>query len=185
MVRVSPCIKAVAAIELFDTGMKRIKGRSIFVSMARQISQCTYLDFTEPSTGHTQWEPPIDGVPQLQQDSPPQPQGAPPTAHTKRRQYAAGQSQAYSGAADLPPVQPHAYSDPSTVGPSPALFTPGLDQTQMQSQQYYGQPGAPPVPPSYGQAQSTYGQQMNQMTDQFAHMGMGGQKPVSLSELIR
>ncbi|KAF8609164.1 protein transporter SEC24 [Ceratobasidium sp. AG-I] len=130
--------------------------------------------FIQPATGHTQWEVPYE--------DPQQAQSGPPTAHSKRRQYAAGQSQAYSGAADLPPIQPQGYADPSAgVGPGPALFTPGIEQTQTQ-QPYYGQDtgaayGAPGQAPAYGQTQQP---QMSQMTDQFAHMGMGGQKGLAL-----
>ncbi|KDN42961.1 hypothetical protein RSAG8_06487, partial [Rhizoctonia solani AG-8 WAC10335] len=107
--------------------------------------------YIQPETGHTQWEPPTEVAPQLQQEVHPDSQGA-PSAHSKRRQYAAGQSQAYSGAADLPPMQAPTYGEPAT-GPAPALFTPGLDQSQMQSQQYYGQPAPAPAQPAYGQPQ--------------------------------
>ncbi|QRW18920.1 transporter protein Sec23 [Rhizoctonia solani] len=132
--------------------------------------------YIQTETGHTQWEPPAEVASHMQQglhDS----QAAPAAHHSKRRQYAAGQSQAYSGAADLPPMQVPNYPDPSAAT-GPALFTPGLDQSQMQAQaqQYYGQPAPGPVPPAYGQPQPAYGQQMNQMADQFAQMGMGGQK---------
>lgn len=100
-------------------------------------------------------------------------------------------------------MQPQAYPDPSVggmgvgagAGAGPALFTPGLDQGQMQQQQSYyghdagaggapgyGQPGQvpvgygqPPPQPGYGHGQPP----VNQMVDQFAHMGMGGQKGVS------
>ncbi|KAF8761747.1 CPII coat sec24 protein [Rhizoctonia solani] len=88
--------------------------------------------------------------------------------------------------ADLPPMQVPNYPDPSAAT-GPALFTPGLDQSQMQAQaqQYYGQPAPGPVPPAYGQPQPAYGQQMNQMADQFAQMGMGGQKGVSIIDKVR
>ncbi|KAG8720549.1 COPII subunit [Ceratobasidium sp. 394] len=139
--------------------------------------------FIQTETGHTQWEPPIADAQQFQQDPGLQAHHGPP-AHSKRRQYAAGQSQAYSGATDMPPIQPQGYADPGAGAQhAPAFFTPGLEQTQPQPQPqppYYGQDagyGAPvPAQPPYGQAQPAYGQQMNQMADQFAQMGMGGQK---------
>lgn len=156
----------------FDIGTKHTNGTSLFVCTLALSLHFAHF-FTEPATGHTQWELPFEDHQQAQP--------GPPTTNPKRRQYAAGQSQAYSGAAELPPIQPQAYADPSAaVGPGPALFTPGLEQTQMQ-QPYYGQDtgagyGAPGQTPAYGQPQQ---QQMSQMTDQFAHMGMGGQKGVS------
>ncbi|KAG8763733.1 COPII subunit [Ceratobasidium sp. 423] len=134
--------------------------------------------FIQPATGNTQWEPPVADAEQNQPPVEQYQQAPPPTGHSKRRQYAAGQSQAYSGAADLPPVQPQAYGDPSAgPGPGPALFTPGLDQTHQpayyaQDQGYGGQGAAPQA---YGQPPpEQYGQQINQMANQFAQMGMGG-----------
>ncbi|KAG9093067.1 COPII subunit [Ceratobasidium sp. UAMH 11750] len=136
--------------------------------------------FIQPATGHTQWEVPFEDPQQQQPPAPTQ-----HTTHSKRRQYAAGQSQAYSGAPDITPMPPQGYADPSAgVAPAPAFFTPGLQQTPSQPP-YYGQDAgytssAPPQPP-YGQApQPAYGQQMNQMADQFAQMGMGGQKGYAL-----
>lgn len=87
---------------------------------------------------------------------------------------------------------PQAYPDPAAgvgagpgAGPGPALFTPGLDKGQMQPP-YYGQDPSAGVgygqpQPGYGQQPQAYGQpQVNQMVDQFATMGMGGQKGVSV-----
>ncbi|QRW04974.1 transporter protein Sec23 [Ceratobasidium sp. AG-Ba] len=135
--------------------------------------------FVHTATGHTQWDVPAGDF-QQPPDAP-----AHSTAHSKRRQYAAGQSQAYSGAAEMPPTQPQAYAYPSAAtGAAPAFFTPGLQQTPAQPP-YYGQDAggyaspAPPQPP-YGQTQPAYGQQMGQVTDQFAQMGMGGQKGYGL-----
>ncbi|EUC53780.1 protein transporter SEC24 [Rhizoctonia solani AG-3 Rhs1AP] len=130
--------------------------------------------YIQPATGHTQWEPPTEAAPQIQQEAHSDPH-APPSTHAKRRQYAAGQSQAYTGATDLPPMQAPTYVDPAASA-GPALFTPGIDQSQMQSQQYYAQAAPTPAQPAYGQPQPGYGQQMNQMADQFAQMGVGGQK---------
>ncbi|KAG9126513.1 COPII subunit, partial [Ceratobasidium sp. 392] len=135
--------------------------------------------FIQTETGHTQWELPAFDQQQYHQDSAAQGQPGPPT-HSKRRQYAAGQSQAYSGAAEMPPMQPQAYADPTAGAQhAPAFFTPGLEQTQQQPA-YYGQDagygGPAPAQPPYGQPQPAYGHQVNQMADQFAQMGMGGQK---------
>ncbi|KAH7345229.1 Sec23/Sec24 trunk domain-containing protein [Rhizoctonia solani] len=134
--------------------------------------------YIQPATGHTQWEPPVLDAEQHQPSVEEYQQAPPPTTHTKRRQYAAGQSQAYSGAADLPSAQPQGFGDPGVgVGPAPALFTPGLDQTHQPPYhaqgQGYGGPGV--VPQTYGQSPpQQYGQQVDQMANQFAQMGMGG-----------
>ncbi|OJA08409.1 hypothetical protein AZE42_00995, partial [Rhizopogon vesiculosus] len=56
--------------------------------------------FTEPSTGRSQWEVPTPAPATLIDHGP---SGSPPlpaTHHTKRRQYAAGQTQAYYGTTD-------------------------------------------------------------------------------------
>ncbi|CAE6421688.1 hypothetical protein ACGC1H_001843 [Rhizoctonia solani] len=135
--------------------------------------------FIQSTTGHTQWEPPL-ADPEQYQPSVEEYQQAPSTTQPKRRQYAAGQSQAYSGAVDLPPVQPQGYGEPSVgPGPTPALFTPGLDQTHQPAyyaqDQGYGGPSA--VPQAYGQPPpQPYSQQVNQMANQFSQMGVGGQQ---------
>ena len=103
---------------------------------------------------------------------------------TKRRQYAAGQTQAYYGG-----------TDPATAGyaaggPAPQLFTPGLageSQFQQQQQQaqggYYSQPPQQPgyADGGYGQ-QPGYGQQqpIANLTDQFGHLNVAGQKGLRL-----
>ncbi|KAH8113877.1 CPII coat sec24 protein [Phellopilus nigrolimitatus] len=153
--------------------------------------------FIETATGHTQWDVPgqAPGAAQL----------APPGAaalHSKRRQYAAGATQAYYGGADGYGADP-AYGTgmppaPGVVpGTQPApggqLFTPGLvgesqfagQQTQQSFQsaapEYINAPGfgsgAPVQPP----VQLGYQQQMGAVTDQFSQMGLaGGQKPHAL-----
>jgi protein transport protein SEC24 len=108
----------------------------------------------------------------------------PTTGHPKRRQYAAGQTQAYQGTAETVPQ----YAD--HTGPmQPAggqLFTPGISNeggfNQQQQAPYfapaeaqYGQPAAA-MPPYQQQAAP-----MAQLGDQFGQMNLtgGGQKPVS------
>jgi len=111
--------------------------------------------------------------------------------HAKRRQYAAGQTQAYYGAADaLSAAAPY----PAAAGGQ--LFTPGLAAEQQfatQQQQppavpYYSQPEPEYInAPGYGQQQAIpYGQQpppsqIGAMTDQFGQMGIdGAQKPFQI-----
>ncbi|CAL1699436.1 unnamed protein product [Somion occarium] len=132
--------------------------------------------FIETHTGHTQWEPPAAG-PELS----PQPSVSPPPSHhAKRRQYAAGQTQAYYGVGDSLAAVPQ-YSAAAPQPQPTQLFTPGLaadGQFQQQQQQpppYYGghaepeyinapqQPVYPVQPPS----------QMGVLADQFGQMTMG------------
>lgn len=106
--------------------------------------------------------------------------------HTKRRQYAAGQTQAYQGTAETVPQ----YAD--HAGPvQPAggqLFTPGVSNEgfhQPQQAPYFA-----PAEAQYGQpatAMPPYQQQaapMAQLGDQFGQMNLAGgsQKPVGRSE---
>ncbi|THG96981.1 hypothetical protein EW026_g4949 [Hermanssonia centrifuga] len=136
--------------------------------------------FIESTTGRTQWEPPVGSPdPSLAPSVSP-----PPTqAHTKRRQYAAGQTQAYYGAADG--LSAPSYGGAAAVQPQPTqLFTPGLAaENQFQQQQVQGgQPpyyGGAPAEPDYINApqQPTYGQQpqaqMGALADQFGQMNVG------------
>ncbi|KAK7684559.1 hypothetical protein QCA50_012506 [Cerrena zonata] len=77
--------------------------------------------------------------------APQQSSGSPPPAlhHTKRRQYAAGQTQAYYGAGDLAPAAPQ-YGGVAPQAQPAQLFTPGLaadgqfHQQQQQQQQAAG-----------------------------------------------
>ncbi|EKM58042.1 uncharacterized protein PHACADRAFT_252008 [Phanerochaete carnosa HHB-10118-sp] len=135
--------------------------------------------FIETATGQTSWDPPaID--PELAPSSSP----APATQHTKRRQYAAGQTQAYYGAGDN--LNGGGYGGGAAAAPQPGqLFTPGLaaeNQFQQQQQQqqmggqppYYGATPEPeyinaPQPPVYGQPQAG----VNNLVDQFGQMNMG------------
>lgn len=131
------------------------------------------------------------------------PSVSPPPAHggTKRRQYAAGQTQAYYGAVDGTAGFEAGYGGGSLQQPPQLqgqLFTPGLagDQqfaAQQQQQPPYFQPEAEYGSAGYGQPQQApvYGQQphvppgqaaqMGALVDQFGQMGMGGaQKPFQL-----
>ncbi|KAF8644917.1 hypothetical protein AX16_008199 [Volvariella volvacea WC 439] len=149
--------------------------------------------FVDTTTGHSQWEPPAQGVQhipdQLASATPP-----PSTHHPKRRQYAAGQTQAYYGTPD--PVADAGYNlnaPPQPGPPGPQLFTPGLaaeNQFAVQQGQpatgpaYYGQQQHEKVDyintPQYGQ-QPAYGQAgVNALADQFGAMGIAGQKPFQL-----
>ncbi|KAF8524356.1 protein transporter SEC24 [Hysterangium stoloniferum] len=142
--------------------------------------------FIESATGRSQWEHPAQfpAAPVAPIDA--QPQGQPQPAGTsgKRRQYATGQTQAYYGTPDTSGAQ---YADAAYAAGQPAqaggqLFTPGLlaEQGGFQAQQQ-----APYYAPQEGYANGQYPQQpdpaapahqVNQMTNQFAQMGMG-QKP--------
>ncbi|KAH8829080.1 CPII coat sec24 protein [Flagelloscypha sp. PMI_526] len=146
--------------------------------------------FIEQATGHRQWEPPAvdDG------QSAPVTHTAPGPGQSKRRQYAAGQTQAYYGGdgatASAPglgagyPQQP-GIQPPQSQGP---LFTPGLAgdgqfAAQQQDPQQYSQPAYPQYgqdQPAYGQQQPQYGQPpqqgygADQLAGQFQNMGMKG-----------
>lgn len=114
----------------------------------------------------------------------------PPThAHAKRRQYAAGQTQAYYGAGDaLPDPTYGSVAVQQQPAPTTQLFTPGLAAEQGyagQQQPPYHAP--PPQEPQYINAPG-FGQEpvyypptapVNQLADQFGQMGMG-QKPLPL-----
>ncbi|KAG5650908.1 COPII subunit [Sphagnurus paluster] len=143
---------------------------------------------SKTASGRTQWEipqgAPVQGL---------QPTGSPPPVqHTKRRQYAAGQTQAYYGADGLadPTFAGGAQQQPVAGG---QLFTPGLvgehqfqaQQGQQPGQPAYYQPGQEPEyinGPAYGQPpQPAYAQApIDALAGQFGQMGMGGQKQFQL-----
>ena len=110
-----------------------------------------------------------------------------PSTHGKRRQYAAGQTQAYYGGDIAPdPVYGAPAATLQTQPQGGQLFTPGLAADgQFAVQQ--GQPSQAPGQPSYyGQAEADYttpaqyGQPpMDALANQFGQMGMG-QKQLSL-----
>ncbi|KZT23697.1 protein transporter SEC24 [Neolentinus lepideus HHB14362 ss-1] len=154
--------------------------------------------FIETASGKAQWEHPLQAPgdpmdPRSASVSPP-PAGA--LHHTKRRQYAAGQTQAYYGSDALGPDPGYsAAAAPQPQLQQPAapqqLFTPGLAaENQFAAQQGQGQPSyfAPPQQeyPSYGQQPQQQQQPqpgVNQLADQFGQMNMGmqgGQKPFQL-----
>ncbi|KAN0084376.1 Sec23/Sec24 trunk domain containing protein [Tylopilus felleus] len=141
--------------------------------------------FIETATGRSQWEPPTQ-APTAPMDAH-GPSVSPPPTHAKRRQYAAGQTQAYYGTGD-------AFPDPTygPVGvqqqpaPTTQLFTPGL----AAEQNFASQQQAPYPPPQESQYINApgFGQEpvyypptapINQLADQFSQMGMG-QKPLPL-----
>jgi protein transport protein SEC24 len=144
----------------------------------------------DTASGHRQWEPPAQASPGVPEHAP---GGSPPPAHNpKRRQYAAGQTQAYYGAeGGLAPEPPYAQGGGMQTQPAPGgqLFTPGLvGEQQFQSQQ--GQPPVGQAPyyqpqgeqqpdyingPGYGQpAQPSYGQApVDALAGQFGQMGVG------------
>lgn len=139
---------------------------------------------TETATGQTSWDPPAlaQGAEQ------PPPSGSPPAEaahHGKRRQYAAGQTQAYYGG-DAPAEAGYASGAGLQAQPQGGqLFTPGLAvENQFAAQQT--QPAAQGQPPYYGaQAEPEYingpafdrGQYAQAPVDalagQFGQMGMG------------
>lgn len=141
---------------------------------------------TETATGQTQWElpgsPEAIGQPTFGLEQ--QEAGMPAPHHTKRRQYAAGQTQAYQGTADTVPQ----YADPvATLQPGGGgggqLFTPGFTGDGFQQQQQQAPYFAPEA--QYGQAPHAamppYQQQgapIGQLGDQFGQMNLGGAKPV-------
>lgn len=148
-----------------------------------------YVLRSETATGHTQWDMPGAPDSMVPPPFPVEEQNAAATAHhSKKRQYAAGQTQAYQGTAETVPQ----YSDPSTfvqpgAAPGGQLFTPGLSGEssgfqQQQATTYF----SPDVQYPGGQQHATgppYQQQaapMNQLGDQFGQMNLqGGQKSVS------
>jgi protein transport protein SEC24 len=127
---------------------------------------------------------------------------SPPPTHTttKRRQYAAGQTQAYYGTADGIASFEGGYGggapQQQQAQVQGQLFTPGLAGDQMfagqQQPAYYSPEADYNTSPGYVQQQqgAVYGQQqqvspgqapqISALTDQFGQMGMGVQKPLQL-----
>ncbi|KAI1794435.1 protein transporter SEC24 [Ganoderma leucocontextum] len=147
--------------------------------------------FIETATGRTQWEPPFPDPEGMSPSLNPDPSASPPpqsTHHGKRRQYAAGQTQAYYGADTMGPPPGSAYGGvPAQPAQQPQLFTPGLAaEGQFAQQQVPPQPGAQPAyyggapqepeyinAPGFGQ-QPAYGQApVAGLADQFSQMNMG------------
>ncbi|KAF8315002.1 CPII coat sec24 protein [Clavulina sp. PMI_390] len=130
--------------------------------------------FINEASGTTQWEPPMVSVPASEAPIGDPGQEAPqPQAHGKRRQYATGQSQAYTGTAETAPQ----WTDPSAGYQQPGgqLFTPGFSgDTSMQQQQQQAAP--------YYAGQADFGQQgapVAQLGQQFGQMNLqGNNRPV-------
>ncbi|KAH9833295.1 protein transporter SEC24 [Rhodofomes roseus] len=151
--------------------------------------------FIETATGHSQWEmpavnPELGGMqpgmsPGMSPSVSPPPAGGP--QHSKRRQYAAGQTQAYYGPVDGLAPQ-YGAAAPQPGGQPAQLFTPGLaadnqfQQQQMVAQQQpsYFAGSQPPPEPEYINAPG-FGQQpapaVGALADQFGQMNMGMKRP--------
>jgi protein transport protein SEC24 len=159
------------------------------IACTRNVQYQRWL-YIDTQTGRTQWEPPEQGptapIDQIQEQ-----QGQPAAqGHSKRRQYAADQAQAYYGGAEPQSELPYGGLQPPPPGPQSQgqLFTPGLasegqfqNQQQQQPQQpsYYQPQNAYSSPgPAYGQPQPAGG--VDALANQFGTMGLGGQKPLSL-----
>ncbi|KAG1840113.1 Sec23/Sec24 trunk domain-containing protein [Suillus tomentosus] len=148
--------------------------------------------FIQASTGRSQWEiptPPAQPIDHAPSVSPP----PSTTHHGRRRQYAAGQTQAYYGAGDALGDQYGALGVPQQQQPAATtqLFTPGLaaeggfaGQQQGPQASYYAPQQEPQYinAPGFGQ-EPTYhppNAPIHHLTDQFGQMGMG-QKPLHLT----
>jgi protein transport protein SEC24 len=134
----------------------------------------------DTESGHTQWEPPADVPPASAA-----PHHSDGGRQGKRRQYAAGQTQAYYGDSAQPAYGGQVdYQAANAPQPGAQLFTPGLAgdnafAAQQQHQQAGGQyfsPGA--QAPGYpGQQQQQQGYQqapVDQLAGQFGQMNVGG-----------
>jgi protein transport protein SEC24 len=154
-----------------------------------------YLNVAETATGRAQWEHPGTGAVPEPAAPVSSPQSQPQQAHAaKRRQYAAGQTQAYYGGGDAPAAPAYggmAAQPPNLSGGQ--LFTPGLaaenqnvNQPPQSGPSYYGQQQGEPEyinAPGYGQPPvAGYGAGgVGQLADQFGQMGInGGQKPFQI-----
>lgn len=132
----------------------------------------------------TQWEPPA-GPATLGPSAfaAEQPQAhAPSHPQAKRRQYAAGQTQAYSGLGEG--VAAAQYTEPaaSMQRPGGQLFTPGFsaDGVEQQQQQPHPQIQPPWVGAGGEHAHPHQGAPMAQLGQQFGQMNLqGGPRPVS------
>ncbi|KAF6764239.1 CPII coat sec24 protein [Ephemerocybe angulata] len=148
--------------------------------------------FIETATGRTQWEPPVDqGIqPQYSENAP----GAAeqPVHHGKRRQYAAGQTQAYYGGGESS-LDPGYLAGTAAQPGGAQLFTPGLvGENQFASQQTQAAPAPGQAPQYYApaepeyinapgfQQQPAYGQPVDNLANQFGQMGLAGQKQFQL-----
>ena len=157
----------------------------------------TNHDPTELATGRTQWEHPQDGLDVEGVAAPAAPQA---TSRAKKRQYAAGESQAYYG--NTEPAFDQSYSQHAPGQPAGSqFFTPGANDGYPGPAQnptqggYYGPPavsggqqypgqgydqGHPPAGPgAVDQLAGQFGQ-MNVGAQPQYGQGVGGQRPVRL-----
>ncbi|TFK26550.1 protein transporter SEC24 [Coprinopsis marcescibilis] len=146
--------------------------------------------FIETATGRTQWEPPAPAAPAAQIPYTDPGAAAQPAGSHKRRQYAAGQTQAYYGGEST--LDAGYLGGPPPQQGGGQLFTPGLvGENQFAAQQTQAQPAAQPAyytpgdadyahAPVYGQPQPAYGQPVDNLANQFGQMGVTGQKQHSL-----
>ncbi|CDO68670.1 hypothetical protein BN946_scf184790.g19 [Trametes cinnabarina] len=143
----------------------------------------------ETATGRTQWEPPFLDPEAMNRAASVSPPPAQTLHHTKRRQYAPGQTQVYYGADTVvPPPGPAYGAVPAPTVQQPQLFTPGLaaGDGQFAQQQGAPQPGAVPYygapaqgepeyinAPGFGQGPAYQPPGVNALADQFSHMNVG------------
>ncbi|KAH7099784.1 CPII coat sec24 protein [Auriculariales sp. MPI-PUGE-AT-0066] len=146
--------------------------------------------FVEAESGHQQWEHPLENQPQAAYGEQDEAQQAAPAGGSRRRQYAAEQTQAYYGDSQPQPsygVDP-AYGQPTVGQPAPPqqqLFTPGLTSSESQPHAAQGYPGYSDPAQQYGQQMQQQQQQqpnygVQQLADQFGGLGVAGQKPLQL-----
>lgn len=169
-------------------GMQLTSDISSSVSSLFSLLCADFLSFAETATGRSQWEHPSHVSTTHMDARGPSVSPPPIHGHAKRRQYAAGQTQAYYGAGDAIPEPTYG---PVGVQQQPApnaqLFTPGLaaEQGFAGQQQAAAYPAAPESQfintPGFGQEPVYYPPTapVNQLADQFGQMGMG-QKPLQL-----
>lgn len=154
-----------------------------------QVIYVLTVCLTETNTGHTQWEPPAAAPVGLEGQAP----GVTPQAHaghTRRRQYAAGETQVYYGGDGAAPGASYGAAAPGLQPQQPQgpLFTPGLAvENQFAAQQAAAQPGvAPGQGGYYGQPEPEYINgpafdrpqyaqpgPVDALANQFGQMGMG------------
>jgi len=154
----------------------------------QKLQSASHQSPLENSTGHRQWEHP-EQHPDIEGPLPSTPAYA---HHPKRRQYAAGQSDAYTGAS-APPFSPGFQPQIHQPVGGPQFFTPGAsDQYPSQSQQPYqggdytqtpNMAGFPRSPTGYERSHQRQGSvAVNQLAGQLQQMNVSqpsyGQQPV-------
>lgn len=146
--------------------------------------------FIETATGRSQWEPPAPAAAAPVDVHAPSVSPPPTHHHPKRRQYAAGQTQAYYNTDTLVDpsvgpigVQPQLQHQPQHH-PAPSFFTPGLAPEQPGQAQPYPTLTQEPQyinTPAFGQEPVYYPPTapVNQLADQFGQVSLGP-KPLQL-----